>query len=638
MAVFDSQNSWFKSKIGPIEVGQLQFKIRLEKNKFINNVRLVLCKVGMPGIEKIPMKKLAEENEAIIYIVNCNFKQPATYEYYFEFKKNDKQYYVRRKWFCFEGQVTSEVNNFPWRLTVFEKIIANPKMKTGIMYQIFPDRFYKGKTQSNLPQDRIYRKWGELPYYDQRISSDFFEGNFSGMKEKIGYLNKLHVTILYSNPICYSSKNHRYATKDYKRIDPVLGTEDEFKHFIKVLHENGMLYILDAVFNHVADDSIYLDVYNQHGNGAYSNEASPFREWFFLYGDGKYSCWWNDPSLPKLNYDSESLQNYIFGDDGVLKYWYNKWGIDGIREDVADELTNKEREKMFEISQEERGDNKVVILEVWEDASYKFAYSMYMKYLQGKQATSIMNYPIRDLLLPFIRYGGEWAEKFKIKCNEIFKENYPKEVAYSLMNFISTHDTVRGITKLAGPEIDNHTRQWQAEHNTLTKSEYVLGRRRLLLAYTAIFFFPGIPSIYYGDEIGMQGMADPFCRGCFTWDRIDKKIFRAIKRLCATRYHNQDFLASAEFDILICEEEFLLYERTLDGEKIQVALNFSFTPKDITDIFAVRTIENDNESFVKEPNCIFKIDLKAKNSVVKYNSDGTKRIVLPGLDAIVYKA
>ena len=206
MAVFDSQNCWFKSKIGPIEVGQLQFKIRLEKNECINNVRLVLCKVGMPGIEKIPMKKLAEENEAIIYIVNCDFKQPATYEYYFEFQKNDKQYYVRRKWFCFEGQVTSEVNNFPWRLTVFEKIITNPKMKTGIMYQIFPDRFYKGKTQSNLPQDRMYRKWGELPYYDQRISSDFFEGNFSGMEEKIGYLKKLHVTTVYSNPICYSSK------------------------------------------------------------------------------------------------------------------------------------------------------------------------------------------------------------------------------------------------------------------------------------------------------------------------------------------------------------------------------------------------------------------------------------------------
>lgn len=639
MAVFDSQNTWFKSKIGPIQVGRLQLKVCLERDGYIEDVCLVLTQIGNHQELRIPMQKLAEESTAIIYSITCSFEQCSTYEYYFEFTKNGKKYYVRRKWFEFIGYVTEALEDFPWRLTVYDKITTHPLMKKGIMYQIFPDRFMKGEVRGQLPKDRIYRNWGENPYYDQRIGEDFFGGNFNGISEKIGYLKKLYVDIVYSNPICYSSKNHRYATIDYKEVDPVLGTEEEFVDLVDGLHKNGMLFVLDAVFNHVGSDSIYFDRYNKQGtDGAYNNEKSPFKDWFFIDEQGKYSSWWNDPSIPKLNYASKSLREYILGNDGVLKHWYKNWKIDGIREDVADELSNEVREKMFDISEQERGDNKIVIVEVWEDASNKWAYSTFMKYLQGHQTTSVMNYPIRDLLLAYVRYGGDWAMKFKVVCNEIFKENYPREIAYSLMNFISTHDTVRGITKLAGPEVNGNSRQWQAEHNHMSREEYILGRKRLLLAYTLIFFLPGIPSIYYGDEVGMQGMPDPYCRGCFPWERIDKKILRAFKRLCAVRHKYRDFLAEAEFDIITAEEKFFVFERTFENKRIRIALNFSQEERNITELFSTRRIENGRVLFeVEEPKIIFQVNVKNSNAVVRKNSDNTTQIVLSGLDAIVYQ-
>lgn len=639
MAVFDSQNTWFKSKIGPIQVGRLQLKVCLERDGYIEDVCLVLTQIGNHQELRIPMQKLAEESTAIIYSITCSFEQCSTYEYYFEFIKNGKKYYVRRKWFEFIGYVTEALEDLPWRLTVYDKITTHPLMKKGIMYQIFPDRFMKGEVRGQLPKDRIYRNWGENPYYDQRIGEDFFGGNFNGISEKIGYLKKLYVDIIYSNPICCSSKNHRYATIDYKEVDPVLGTKEEFVDLVDELHKNGMLFVLDAVFNHVGSDSIYFDRYNKQGTaGAYNNEKSPFRDWFFIDEQGKYSSWWNDPSIPKLNYASKSLREYILGNDGVLKHWYKNWKIDGIREDVADELSNEVREKMFDISEQERGDNKIVIVEVWEDASNKWAYSTFMKYLQGHQTTSVMNYPIRDLLLAYVRYGGDWAMKFKVVCNEIFKENYPREIAYSLMNFISTHDTVRGITKLAGPEVNGNSRQWQAEHNHMSKEEYILGRKRLLLAYTLIFFLPGIPSIYYGDEVGMQGMPDPYCRGCFPWKHIDKKILRAFKRLCAARHKHRDFLAEAEFDIITAEEKFFVFERTFENKRIRIALNFSQEERNITELFSTRRIENGRVLFdVEEPKIIFQVNVKRSNAVVRKNSDNTTQIVLSGLDAIVYQ-
>ena len=157
-----------------------------------------------------------------------------------------------------------------------------------------------------------------------------------------------------------------------------------------------------------------------------------------------------------------------------------------------------------------------------------------------------------------------------------------------------------------------------------------------MLAYVAIFFLPGIPSIYYGDEIGMQGMKDPFCRACFTWNHIDKKILRFFKRLCATRYGKSDFLAEAEFNILVSEGDFLVYERSLEDKKLRVFLNFSENEKDITKLFEEYEMEEcSGRDIVEEPNIIFHIRTKQKDTVVRQDSNGNKRIVLSGYNGIV---
>ena len=206
------------------------------------------------------------------------------------------------------------------------------------------------------------------------------------------------------------------------------------------------------------------------------------------------------------------------------------------------------------------------------------------------------------------------------------------------MNFLSTHDTVRAITKLAGPEVDDKSREWQAEHTILSKAEYKLGRERLMLAYLVTFFLPGIPSIYYGDEIGMQGMKDPFCRMCFTWNRIDKKILHFFKRLCATRTANSEFLANADFDIICCESSFLAFERTSDNEKIRLFLNFSADEKDITDFFTSYSSEGkDVYRCIEKPQIIFQIKNSLKDKTFRESRTDT-RIVLSGHNGIVVKA
>lgn len=655
MTVFDSQNLLFKKPIGPIKLekvenktkeGRLYLKIQLEGKRKVQKVWLVLDQ--MVNMEKknlnVLMKKVTDESDCSVFEINVVFSKPATYEYYFKFLDETGEHYIRRKNGIFEGFITNQIEEMPWLLTVYKEIDSSKVMKSGIMYQIFPDRFRKGKTKSKLPENRWYRKWGEMPCYvngeEKAISTDFFEGNFVGMKDSIGYLKNLHVNVVYSNPICESSKNHRYAAIDYKKLDPVLGTEEEFEQLIEAYHKAGILFVMDVVLNHVGSDSVYFDRYNEHGtDGAFQSATSKFRNWFFIDPNDRtnYSCWWGDPSLAKLNYGSEELKNYILGEDGVIRYWYRKWKIDGIRQDVADELPNGPRERMFEISDEERGNNKIIIPEVWEDLSQKWAYGVFMEYAQGKQATSVMNYPVKDTILPYVRYGGDyWASQFKKVCNEIFKENYPREIAYSVMNFLSTHDTVRAITKLAGPEVDNNSREWQVANNFLSQKDYLLGRARLMLAYVAIFFLPGIPSIYYGDEIGMQGMKDPFCRACFTWNHIDKKILRFFKRLCATRYGKSDFLAEAEFDIVVCEGDFLVYERSLEDKKMRVFLNFSENEKDITELFEEYEMEEcSGREIVEEPNIIFQIRTKQKDNVVRQDSNGNKRIILSGYNGIV---
>ena len=590
--IYDSQIETYKSIIGPIKKGcPIAIELHLPLSEKTEQILIHGTKIGDQTYTftgHIP-KTGEKEDYGIYHIEGVVLYEIGTYEYYFSYIDGEgKEKFIRRyDHNTYEGGIKEEDEGVNWQTMVYDPIVQNKHLKGGIIYQIFPDRFFKGKIEENsLPRNRVYRKWGEVPFYDDDVGKDFFGGNFAGIVEKIPYLKKLGVTAIYCNPVCLSSSNHRYDATNYLAFDPVLGNEEDFKYMIKKLHENDIIFILDGVFNHVGSDSIYFDRYNEHyTNGAYSHPDSPYRDWFHFYENDptKYESWWGFDTLPRLMHrNSESLHRYLFGEKGVLKTWYS-YGIDGLRLDVADELPNETLKDIFRISKEARGDDAIVLLEVWDDASNKWDYGHLMEFLYGHEATSIMNYPIRDTLLPYLRYGGEYAQKFNNVCYEIFKENYPPEIVSGLMNFVSTHDTQRGITKLAGPEIEQNGRHWQLDNNKLSPEDYEVGARLLKLAYFTMFFLPGSPSIYYGDEIGMQGMKDPFNRACFEWDNINEDLLTDFINFGKIRSDNKDFLADAAFDIIECADRFLLFKRTKNGKSLHICFNSSSEYMDITD-------------------------------------------------------
>ncbi len=193
-----------------------------------------------------------------------------------------------------------------------------------MVYQIFPDRFNNGnphgEIQGRKKDSFIYATKEDSPYYIKDGHGDiarwdFFGGNFEGIRQKIPYLKDLGVTAIYLNSIFQASSNHRYDTQDFMKIDPMLGTEEDFKNLIKDLHKNRIALILDGVFNHVGADSKYF-------LSAVTDKTGPYYSWFnFINYPTKYQSWWGVTTLPEVNKNNADYQNFICGPDGVLAKW-----------------------------------------------------------------------------------------------------------------------------------------------------------------------------------------------------------------------------------------------------------------------------------------------------------------------------
>ena len=582
MTIFNSLDSQYKTPRGPLQNGEKLF-LRIKIPKFYHPWEVKVIFNEFMEKERVFVKDMEYEGDDYdnyIFKLEINDLSINIYHYYFTFTCFGQKKFIKKCENSWEGQVLDYNASINWQLTVYEPISTHPIMKKGVMYQIFPDRFKKSGLVTDLPQDRIYRNWGERPFNDERIGTDFFGGDLIGIKQKLPeYIKKLYVSALYLNPIWESQTNHRYSTGDYRNVDPVLGTIDDLKTLIKTAHSNGIIVLGDLVLNHTGSDSIYFNKNNRYPNeGAYNIYDSPYHDWYFFYGDNEhYDSWWGHKTLPKVNQDSPSFLKFVFEKEEGLIYFYLKdLDLDGFRVDVADEQKNRFLVYLYLTSKEIKGEEIVICLEVWENASNKVNYGVRMNYLLGNQATSIMNYPVKDALLNYVRYGRrELAEEFKRTLITIFIEDYPKEIAGSLMNFLSTHDTVRALTKLVGPEVGDQNREWQDRNDYLTPEQYRLGRRKLLLSYLTIFFLRGIPCIYYGDEIGMYGMKDSQNRKCFTWDRIDKKMLRTIRSFGKFRKMNEDFMEIADFDVCDADEEKFILIRYTDNEVMFLICNIT---------------------------------------------------------------
>ena len=455
------------------------------------------------------------------------------------------------------------------RLTVYAVGFNTPDwFAGGAVYQIFSDRFNRSG-EVKLKEGAVYNPdwYGGIPQHAHRQgesvpNNEFFGGNLRGITEKLPYLASLGICTLYLCPIFEAASNHKYDTGDYMKIDSMFGTEEDFAVLCEKAKTLGIRVILDGVFNHTGDDSRYFDKYSRYGGGAYSDPNSQYRSWYnFRSYPDDYECWWNIPILPRVNCDEPSYREFMFGEDGVIRRWIRR-GASGWRLDVADELSDDFIAELRKAAQSEKGD-ALVLGEVWEDASVKVAYDRRRQYLRGRELDSVMNYPLREGIIAFIKEGDFDSLRFAAEC--VYR-HYPKCVCDTLMNFLGTHDTERILTVLAGRSPDGLSNKEIAQLR-MTPEEREKGLRMLRCAFAICALMYGVPSVFYGDEAGVEGYHDPFCRKPFPWGREDKQTQEFFAKLGALR-NSEKLFAEGLFRVVYADENAFVFERFDDREII----------------------------------------------------------------------
>ncbi|EGT4786470.1 TPA: glycoside hydrolase family 13 protein [Clostridioides difficile] len=498
----------------------------------------------------------------------------------------------------------SDINKY--QITVYKDFKVPTWYKEGILYHIFVDRFNNGNRSGKADNPKknsfIYGNWEDTPMYikDSQgdvIRWDFHGGNLRGIINKLGYLKKLGVSILYLSPIFEASSNHKYDTGDYKKIDPMFGDEDTFKELIDKAKEKGISIVLDGVFSHTGADSKYFNMYGNYNSlGAYQSKESPYYSWYmFEEFPQKYKSWWDVKTLPNINELEHSYMDYIIYDnDSVINKWINM-GIKGWRLDVADELPTKFiRELKKELKKAD--DDSILIGEVWEDASNKISYGQRRSYLLGEELDSVMGYPFRNNMFSFLK--GE-INSYEL-CNRYMqiKENYPKESFRSNLNLIGTHDVTRAKTEL-NDDVD------------LVK-----------LAVAIQMTFEGVPYIYYGDEAGLCGGVDPDNRRTYPWKNEDEDMLNFYRDVIKIRNKNK-LLSSGNTEFIYTNNDsvfsfirvnenndrmLILVNRSENVESISLCIESSF----IEEIPIKYSLKNANSTIQIENNEL-KVDLDSKS-------------------------
>ena len=549
--VYDTWNLGYKSIFGAVKQFEtIVFSIRLPKDIQPDFPPvMVLFRTGFKE-RFLTMHRSAEEEDCYVYSTEYNARFSDVHYYYFSYLTGGIRHFIK-KVDCHYGAVdTGDL----FQLTVYNSDYQTPDfLKGGVMYQIFPDRFCKsGKPHENVPTDRVIREdWDGTPYYKPDHNghvwnNDYFGGDFAGIQSKLGYLKNLGVTCIYLNPIFESHENHRYNTADYMKADPLLGTNEEFEELCAEAEKYGISVILDGVFSHTGADSVYFNKFGRYPEpGAFQSKDSKYYDWYsFINYPNVYEAWWGIDTLPNVWENNEDYTDFICGDDGVLHYWLSK-GAAGFRLDVADELPDQFLNNLRK-SVKRYDKDKIIIGEVWEDASNKESYGIKRRYLLGSQLDSVMNYPFREAIINYVKGGN--ARDFIYSIMTIL-ENYPKPTIDVLMNFVSTHDIERAINRLGGEYCDDKSKDWMAER-WLTPDQYNHGKNLLKAAMALQFFLPGVPSIYYGDEAGLQGYKDPFNRRCYPWGNEDPELIAYVTELSRVRKSIPNMKAGKAYFVL----------------------------------------------------------------------------------------
>ncbi|CEK39624.1 glycoside hydrolase family 13 protein [Paraclostridium sordellii] len=582
--IYDSWMESHKKPFGALEIGE-DININIEAISDVKEIYLIL-----ETNEDIKKEiKMENKSNGIFTIDKYKFEKENIYFYYFksiEGETLDVKYYGK-SYDCGECVEYHDINYInKYQITVSRKTESPKWFKEGILYHIFVDRFNRtGKINNPKKNSFIYANWEDTPMYiknkeNEVIRWDFHGGNLKGIISKLNYLKGLGVTVIYLSPIFKSQSNHKYDTGDYKTIDPMFGDEEIFKELIYKASKKGINIILDGVFSHTGDDSIYFNKYGNYDSlGAYQSKNSKFFSWYNFkdYPNG-YDCWWGVKSLPNVNETENSYMDYIIRDkDSVIKKWMN-YGVKGWRLDVVDELPSKFLETLKKETL--NIDNESVIIgEVWEDASNKISYSERRKYFLGNQLNGVTGYVFKNIVVDFLK--GNVNSQAVYNRFMTIKENYPKDAFKSNLNLLGTHDTRRILTELN-------------EEKELLK-----------LAVFIQMTFEGVPYVYYGDEAGLIGETDPDNRRTYPWENEDKDILNFYKKIIKERKNNK-LLSSGETKFLkLSNQNILGYIRYIKTDKILVLINRSNVKE---------KIEIEDNEFIKKK-LLITLDPKSHNLI-----------------------
>lgn len=653
---YDSKDQAYKSVYGAVEEGEkVRFSIDTDDNA--TQVQLIVKGKEFKNIEL----SAKQEGSSKRWSAEVAFDSYGQYTYFFAvYYRSYVQIYCDDDGYYGTGTLTDLSLVKPYDLIVYKKGYETPDwMKNAVIYQIFPDRFMNGNKDNDEAQkasrgDTNYefvKDWYAYPenpsqeelhpetYPEQAWSGDgiwnneMYGGDLQGITERMDYLKALGVNVIYLNPVFASISSHRYDATDYKKIDPILGDLGDFDELVEAAKKNGMHIVLDGVFNHVSDDSVYFDRYyryvGQDGKiGAYpywafvydSMEADKeltmeqaeakakayfsnmgvrdfsYTEWFQVNREclkddkGKpvadtigeraglpvygYEGWWGYDSMPVIKSTGGSeyqtgnwAEEIIEGSDSVGQYWIRQ-GSDGWRLDVANEVSD-ETWQHFRNSVKGLNSEAVIIGEIWDDAT---------QYILGDMYDSVMNYVFRDAVLAYAKGGNA---KDSIKKLERIRERYPREAFYAMMNLVGSHDTTRLLSFLDGIDDDRKQTEIDMAFPTYEKTSDKAKQSQYLVAFIQMTY-PGAPTIYYGDELGMVGADDPDDRRAMIWGCGNKELVEWYAKLANIRHSYQALNTGDIIPVDMADEAFMSYIREDDKDTMVVITNNSASEKTVS--------------------------------------------------------
>ncbi|MFT6984453.1 MAG: cyclomaltodextrinase [Psychromonas sp.] len=609
---FDSRSLISKAPFGAVTEGT-KIDLSLDALPGIDGVTLVVETRLLEGnqdlieyteVDRIPLDKAVDgDNER--WNGSYSFDNKAIYGYYFEVSigeqtfiyenNNDGIYWTTEKGSNGTGVISAMPSKKEsirrYRQTVYAADFKVPEWANdAVYYYIFPERFRNGDLvndptpgkDSYLDIDvEFHNNWNDTPWVpdardayegdDEAYNNDFFGGDLAGVIEKLDYMVDLGINTIYFNPLFEAPSNHKYDTADYMNIDDNFGDNALFAELVKAAATRNIRVILDTSLNHTGNDSVYFDRYGKFpGVGAFEGGViqpeSPYASWYQFFPENtelidQYLGWVGVETLPEL-VESDSWKAFAYGNsDSVSKFWLDM-GIDGWRMDVAPWVSDQFwREWRTEVKA--KNPDAITVAETWFDAS---------KYFLGDTFDSTMNYIFRNTVLDYAA-GGDAATLYNSNM-EMMRENYPEPAFYALMNLLSTHDAARALHQFG--YLDEST----------APATIAEAKQRLKLAVLFQMTYPGAPSIFYGDEVGVTGGDDPFNRATYPWadtgGEPDNALFADFQKLIKLRNDNPVLRDGSIDKPAYIDQNVIVLVREDGGTKALVVLNNSTEAKPIS--------------------------------------------------------